>query len=487
MSLAFRPGPLVALACVTIASLVARGPFPVDETRYLAVAWEMWHRGEFVVPLFNGNAYGHKPPLLFWLMHAGWAVFGVATWWPRLVGPIAAAAALVLIERLARAAWPDRPGVARTAPWLLLGSWCVLVFATAIMFDMVLLAAILGAHVALFGAVSTRASWRHWAAWAACVAIGLMTKGPVVLVYVLPAMLLAPRWACDGGSLRWRPWLARAGLATALAALPLVAWLAIVAADAGGGFVRSLVVEQVVHRVSGAMGHGRPLWWYLPWLVAVALPWIAWPRAWRAWRAWRRVRAGDGERFVRVAGVTAFVLLSLIGGKQVHYLIPVVAIGVLALARALDAAEDASRTRADGAASATDGVRRTRVAALVSIGVFLVGSTVALSRIVPRYDLTPAATYAGAQAQRARPLAYLGHYQGEFTFAGRLREPVRRLHADDVPAWLAAHPDGLLIARRKRLVFGGAPRPEYVQPYKSDTLLMLGADELRRLDARYVD
>ena len=46
---------------------LARPLMPVDETRYAAVAWEMWTRGDFIVPRLDGLPYDHKPPLLFWL------------------------------------------------------------------------------------------------------------------------------------------------------------------------------------------------------------------------------------------------------------------------------------------------------------------------------------------------------------------------------------------------------------------------------------
>ena len=32
-------------------------PMPIDETRYLAVAWEMRHSGNFMVPHLNGELY----------------------------------------------------------------------------------------------------------------------------------------------------------------------------------------------------------------------------------------------------------------------------------------------------------------------------------------------------------------------------------------------------------------------------------------------
>ena len=73
---------------VLLTALLTRPLVPVDETRYAAVAWEMWQRGDFLVPYLNGEPYSHKPPMLFWLMHLGWAAFGINDWWPRLVAPL---------------------------------------------------------------------------------------------------------------------------------------------------------------------------------------------------------------------------------------------------------------------------------------------------------------------------------------------------------------------------------------------------------------
>lgn len=39
---------------LTLLSLALRPLFPVDETRYIAVAWEMWEQREFLVPHLNG-------------------------------------------------------------------------------------------------------------------------------------------------------------------------------------------------------------------------------------------------------------------------------------------------------------------------------------------------------------------------------------------------------------------------------------------------
>jgi hypothetical protein len=57
---------------------------PIDETRYLAVAWEMRLHGDFLVPHLNGAPYSDKPPLLFWLINAT-AFAATHTLWERVL------------------------------------------------------------------------------------------------------------------------------------------------------------------------------------------------------------------------------------------------------------------------------------------------------------------------------------------------------------------------------------------------------------------
>jgi 4-amino-4-deoxy-L-arabinose transferase-like glycosyltransferase len=92
---------LLLLAALTGVALLTRPLIPIDETRYVSAAWEMWLRGDFLVPFKNGEPYSHKPPFMFWMFHAGWALFGVNDWWPRLVLPLFSAGVLLLTYLLA--------------------------------------------------------------------------------------------------------------------------------------------------------------------------------------------------------------------------------------------------------------------------------------------------------------------------------------------------------------------------------------------------
>jgi len=43
---------------VALVAIFMHGPMPMYSTRTLAVAWEMWHRHSFIVPVLNGVMTG---------------------------------------------------------------------------------------------------------------------------------------------------------------------------------------------------------------------------------------------------------------------------------------------------------------------------------------------------------------------------------------------------------------------------------------------
>ena len=56
---------------------VGRGHlWDVDEAIFSQTAREMYERGDAIVPVFNGQLFAHKPPLLYWLQMAAYEVVG---------------------------------------------------------------------------------------------------------------------------------------------------------------------------------------------------------------------------------------------------------------------------------------------------------------------------------------------------------------------------------------------------------------------------
>src|SRR6266853_996637 len=67
-----------------------------EETRYAEIPRQMLAQGRLIEPVWHGEPYYHKPPLVYWLVMASYCLFGVHDWAARLV-PVLAAVATVLV------------------------------------------------------------------------------------------------------------------------------------------------------------------------------------------------------------------------------------------------------------------------------------------------------------------------------------------------------------------------------------------------------
>ncbi|MDD9878777.1 MAG: glycosyltransferase family 39 protein [Magnetovibrio sp.] len=487
-----------------------RPPLPVDETRYLAVAWDMWLEGHYLVPHLNGAPYSHKPPLLFWLMTGGWHVFGLNEWWPRLVAPLFGLGCLALTARLARALWPERREVADLAPLLLFGSVFWTLFTTLTMFDMLLAFFALMALLGLLHAART-GGWSGFMVAGVALGLGGLAKGPAILLHVLPVALSAPWWvprlAGPVPSPSWVRWYGGVLLSVALGVAIGLAW-AVPAGIAGGEAYRNAIFwGQSAGRVVNAFAHARPFWWYVAVFPALVLPWLLWPPVWRAFRRLTGGLADGGLRLGLVWFATAFLVFSLISGKQLHYLLPEFPSLALIAARLLadtPAGEDMRRPwlaafvflilglallglpmlPIEGAAAglASDvahgwaGLLLAAAAAIAFVplatvraqavglsGLAAVSVLTAYLSLYPvlenRYDPTPLAAQLKAFEDEGRAIADFGKYHGQYHFPGRLTKPIAVIGLDrrEEEKFLARHPDGVVVAYYRNPPKGHTP------------------------------
>jgi 4-amino-4-deoxy-L-arabinose transferase-like glycosyltransferase len=517
---------LLVWAAFALAAIGLRPLWPVDETRYVSVAWEMWLRGDFLVPYINGEPYAHKPPLLFWLIQFGWAVLGVNDWWPRLVAPLCALGVLALQHRLARLLWPEESGAGAYAAWLLWGTLPFAAMVTLTQFELLLAACVLAGMVGIVRAA--RGDRRRGLAWlGAGIGLGVLAKGPVVLLHLLPAAIAAPWWApaLRKAPGRWFLWLFVAVLLGAAIAL---AW-ALPAGYAGGeAYRRAIFWGQTAGRVAESFAHRAPWWYYLPFVPVILFPWIVWPALWRALRAAPLSPETCGTRFSGAWLALTVVGFSLVSGKQVKYLVPMLpafsllggyalarwraaprawemlppACGFLAVpallayARARPAALDLppwasalplwpiavlALVALGLLAVAQRGLTsQVRALAFATCGAIVVLGAGVLPAIAPYADPRPAAARLAALQREGVPLAHLGKYHGQYNFAGRLRQPIAILDPPELASWIAAHPRGEVIVVERRPHTGGAPRPVYETPFRGEWMqLWRGADLLR--------
>lgn len=494
-----------ALFGATVVVLVLLRPLlPIDETRYLAVAWEMWQGGSLAVPHLNGEVYSHKPPLLFWLINMVWAVFGVSDIAARLVGPTFGVASVILTGMLARRLWPKAPDRAGFAALILATGVVFVLYGSATMFDTMLTAATVAAMLSLV-ALRQSPGWMAVLALAASLALGVLAKGPVILLHVMPVALLMPVWADRETRPASLGWYGRVALACVVAMVLVALWLGPALVLGGADYRADVLWRQSAGRIVASFSHDRPVWFY----VAI-VPLLIWPWGWSvpALRslAPHRLRHDEASRFAALWCAAALAGFSLISGKQVHYLLPELpalalllsgmavapatvwhrvslvlpAMAVLALAGAVLAGAVAP-AQVNGAVmspliavavlivvaglvtlvfsaefSGVSAGRSSRWAAAAAAPATLLALHLSVGPMIwAGYDPAPIAAVLAMGQDKGVATPDTGH-AGQFTFAGRLNAPVTRVYsAQGLADWMEAHPGGTVLLRDAKVAVAG--------------------------------
>jgi 4-amino-4-deoxy-L-arabinose transferase-like glycosyltransferase len=305
---------------------------------------------------------------------------------------------------------------------------------------------------------------RGWPMLALATGLGLLAKGPVVLLFIVPVAVAAPWWGRPPRS--WRRWYAAVVGALGAGASVALAWAVPAAQRGGAAYGAALLWTQTVDRLAASFAHHRPVWWYVAVLPVLLLPWSAWPALWRAAAAQVGRCAEPGLRFVVVWFAAAFAGLSLVSGKQVHYLLPALpAVGLLAARTVL------GRPGADP-------VRRLRALALASVALVAVANVIAQPVTGDAWDVTSLAARIHTWQEEGRPVAHVGKYHGQFHFPGRLTRPLQVIDEGTEQQWLRRHPGGRIVVYQPR----GVPLPsgaQFVHPYRVKTAVVLGNAERR--------
>ena len=289
------------------------------EGLYAEIAREMLSNHHWIIPHLDAAAYLDKPPLFYWLEAVSFLLFGVHIWAARAVSAVAAltgCAGLWLVVR--------RLGFARIGGWaaLMLASmpgWVLMAHTAS--FDALLATLVALSMLSFFAAdLANQSGWARWGFGFA--ALGYLAKGPVAPVLVGAGMLVYLVWEKrlkDLGRL-----LDAWGIV--LFFVIVLPWTLLVQLRVPQFAEHFLWVEQFGRylgtRKPVDYGHGA-LWYYLPWIVIGAAPWILMaPVA----RHYTRPPSDDRERRVWRFGVawavTVLVFFSLSADKAGYYILP---------------------------------------------------------------------------------------------------------------------------------------------------------------------
>jgi len=274
-----------------------------DEPRYAAIGRAMAATGDWITPRLWGQLWFEKPALLYWMTAAGFKLGLGPDWAPRLPVALISVAFLIYFfvalrrEFGDRAAWYSGAILATSAGWL--------VYSHVAITDLPMSAAFAAAM--LLAAFSEPRALASGLSAGALLGLAILAKGLVPLVLFIPALWFLRRRIHD---------LVLIFAAAALVAAP---WYVLVTLRNGTPFLRQFFWKQHFDRfVSGALLHGRPVWFYVPILLAGIFPWIPMLALLFDRKLYRDPRA----RFLLAWFAWGFVFFSASRNKLPGYLLP---------------------------------------------------------------------------------------------------------------------------------------------------------------------
>ncbi len=501
-----RVAPYILWLLLTAGAFYWRPPTAPIELETLASAWHMWTHGVWL-PLRNDLPAPQIPPLQIWIILAGWKAWGIVTWWPRLLSPLAGLASIWLIGRIARILWPHRNSTAYFARVLLIGLGGFAIMLTMIAPEPLVQPLIAGAFaiVARLWLLPHSRQARLWS----LVALGalqsaiMMMSGWAVTLSIPMTLLLLPVF--DPGN---RPSWQRLAVEFLVCLAPplLCAVLWIDQADLSRDFLRF-----GNGWLDPATEASRRETWSLLFIPVILYPWLWWKTLWRALRRSLRGPIGTGLRFSG-AFLIAATIAGLLSGWQLQGLLTVATPLCLIAARLLATQEIKARDFHAVLPSFLalsvgliffmmnivptahlDAIWRSLFDVSLPIwlggigltsGLILLTFGYVLAQISPShqllrtlqvallpsllmtclniefpgslaqfFDLTPVASRLQAMQEAGQPIAIYADYRGEFDYQGRLT------HAPDVVRtpqqariWADRHPGGAILT-----YFDGSP------------------------------
>ncbi len=310
----------VELGLLTVASL-SLGLFNLgnvalrdwDEGYYATVSQDMFQGNNWLFPMYQGQPFFLKPPLLFWLMQGSYHLGGINEWTSRLPTVAIASLAVPLIYLLGKEIFSKDP-----APLL---SACVYLTLLPIvrlgrlaMFDGIINTFLLGALWCLVQGLANPL-------WLMGVGVGLgliaLCKGILALVFLvlIVAFLL---WEKRSGLLLNRYlWL---GLG--LGFMPAVLWYGLQIQTYGQEFIQVHFQSQSLDRLATAVeGHTGPVWYYLLEMLKYSAPWLFFtiPGVFFAWQQ----RRDTWAKLCLVMGLGFLLIISAMSTKLPWYCLPV--------------------------------------------------------------------------------------------------------------------------------------------------------------------
>ena len=289
----------------------------LNEGRRALAIKEMVSSGDWLLPHLNGELYLTKPPLLYWASSAFALLGGVNEWTLRLPSAIAAAATLCMVYRYTfkqAGRWP-----ALFSIQLLMANFGFAMLGRRAEIEMLLTSLCVGAVLSAAQYIQYQSSknWIYLSYF--LLALALMTKGPVVLLFVtLPLVVAAIFTKSDAIKivlLSWRGWL--------IFVVVGLAWYALVTLQMGFDIWSTIAKRDMLEKMQS--DSAKPLLSYVGWIafdfmLLIGLFFVKTKQSYLD--SFKLPQAP--EKFVLImVSVVPLVIFSLFSNKHAKYLLPI--------------------------------------------------------------------------------------------------------------------------------------------------------------------
>ena len=288
----------------------------LNEGRRALAIKEMFASGNWLLPTLNGELYLTKPPLLYWISNGISSLVGfVNEWTVRLPSALAALATLWMTYRFTLkkfGAWP-----ALFSAQILMANLGFAMLARRAEIEMLLTALCVGALLSALEYVEKPAkqSWIYLSYF--LLALAVLTKGPVALLFVTLPLIVAAIWTKD---LAVKQTLTSAR-GWAIFLVVALSWYAVVSWQLGFDIWATIAKRDMLGKIQ-AEDAAKPILSYLGWIIVdflflVALLFIR-PRA-----LFKDLMGRRDWVLIVTAVAVPLLVFSLFSNKHAKYLLPI--------------------------------------------------------------------------------------------------------------------------------------------------------------------